>query len=119
MNETPTHKSTQIAKSHKPIHKPKLGKEYAFPNAERNSFFFSLPSEKIKTPDTQTDTTKTVIINNDNGLRTRWTRTPAGNRRLAQWRVKWLIEHSTSHQLWWCIDSLVLRNPSLRQTPKR
>jgi len=23
------------------------------------------------------------------------------NRRLAQWRVKWLIEHSTSHQLLW------------------
>jgi hypothetical protein len=33
------------------------------------------------------------------------------NRRLAQWRVKWLIEHSTSHQLLWCIDSFVLRNP--------
>ncbi len=33
------------------------------------------------------------------------------NRRLAQWRVMWLIEHSTSHQLLWCIDSLVLRNP--------
>jgi len=30
------------------------------------------------------------------------------NRRLAQWRMKWLIEHSTSHQLLWCIDSLVL-----------
>ena len=29
---------------------------------------------------------------------------PAGNRRLAQWRVTWLIEHSTSHQLLWCID---------------
>ena len=28
---------------------------------------------------------------------------PAGNRRLAQWRVTWLIEHSTSHQLLWCI----------------
>jgi hypothetical protein len=41
------------------------------------------------------------------------------NRRLAQWRVKWLIEHSTSHQLLWCIDSLVLRNPPLRQAPKR
>jgi hypothetical protein len=38
------------------------------------------------------------------------------NRRLAQWRVKWLIEHSTSHQLLWCIDSFVLRNPPL---PKR
>ena len=44
---------------------------------------------------------------------------PAGNRRLAQWRVTWLIEHSTSHQLLWCIDSLVLRNPPLRQAPNR
>jgi hypothetical protein len=43
----------------------------------------------------------------------------AHNRRLAQWRVKWLIEHSTSHQLLWCIDSFVLRNPPLRQAPKR
>ena len=46
-------------------------------------------------------------------------RKPAANRRLAQWRVKWLIEHSTSHQLLWCIDSFVLRNPPLRQAPKR
>ncbi|MBV6480047.1 MAG: hypothetical protein HGGPFJEG_02861 [Ignavibacteria bacterium] len=42
-----------------------------------------------------------------------------GNRRLAQWRVTWLIEHSTSHQLLWCIESFVLRNPPLRQAPKR
>jgi hypothetical protein len=41
------------------------------------------------------------------------------NRRLAQWRVTWLNEHSTSHQFLWCIDSLVLRNPPLRQAPKR
>jgi hypothetical protein len=41
------------------------------------------------------------------------------NRRLAQWRVTWLIEHSTSHQLLWCIDSFVFRNPPLRQAPKR
>jgi hypothetical protein len=41
------------------------------------------------------------------------------NRRLAQWRLTWLIEHSTSHQLLWCIDSFVLRNPPLRQAPKR
>ncbi len=46
-------------------------------------------------------------------------RTPAHNRRLAQWRVTWLIEHSTSHQLLWCIDSFVLRIPPLRQAPKR
>jgi hypothetical protein len=41
------------------------------------------------------------------------------NRRLAQWRLTWLIENSTSHQLLWCIDSFVLRNPPLRQAPKR
>ena len=41
------------------------------------------------------------------------------NRRLAQWRLKWLIEHSTSLQILWCIDSFVLRNPPLRQAPKR
>ena len=29
----------------------------------------------------------------------------ASNMRLAQWRVKWLIEHSTSYQLLWYIDS--------------
>jgi hypothetical protein len=41
------------------------------------------------------------------------------NRRLAQWRVSWIIEHSTSHQILWCIDSFVLRIPPLRQAPKR
>ena len=42
-----------------------------------------------------------------------------GNRRLAQWRVTWLIEHSTSHQHLWYIDSFVLRNQPLRQAPNR
>ena len=46
-------------------------------------------------------------------------RITTANRRLAQWRVTWLIEHSTSHQLLWLIDSFVLRNPPLRQAPKR
>lgn len=41
------------------------------------------------------------------------------NMRLAQWRVKWLIEHSTSHQLFWRIDSFLLRNPLLRKAEKR
>lgn len=50
---------------------------------------------------------------------TRQTKSTGHNRRLAQWRVTWLIEHSTSHQLLWCIDSFVLRNPPLRQAPKR
>jgi hypothetical protein len=45
------------------------------------------------------------------------TNKPTYNKRLAQWREKWLIEHSTSHQLLWCIDSFVLRNLPLRQAP--
>ena len=56
---------------------------------------------------------------NINNLQTEDRRKTTGNRRLAQWRVKWLIEHSTSNQLLWCIDSFALRNPSLRQAPKR
>ena len=38
---------------------------------------------------------------------------------MAQWRVTWLIERSTSHQLLCWADSLLLRNPPLRQAPKR
>ena len=41
------------------------------------------------------------------------------NSGLAKKRVQWLIEHSTSHQLLWCIDSLELRNPLLRKAAKR
>jgi len=47
------------------------------------------------------------------------TRSTGYNRRLAQWLVLWLIEHSTSHQLLRYIDSFVLRNPPLRQAPGR
>ena len=32
---------------------------------------------------------------------------------------QWLIEHYTSHQLLCCIDSLMLRNPLLHQSPNR
>ena len=42
-----------------------------------------------------------------------------GNRRLAKKRVQWLIEHSASHQLLCWVDSIVLRNPLLRQAPER
>ncbi len=41
------------------------------------------------------------------------------NSGFAKKRVQWLIEHSTSYQILWYIDSLVLRNPLLRQAPNR
>jgi hypothetical protein len=52
------------------------------PTQEKIQNIFSHASKKIKTPDTQTNPTKTVKLNNDNGLQTRWTRTPAGNMHL-------------------------------------
>ena len=79
----------------------------------------SLPSENKKYATAQTDTTQTEKRSIDNGLQGRTTRTTGYNRRLAQWRVTWLIEHSTSHQLSRYIDSFVLRNPPLRQAPNR
>jgi len=44
---------------------------------------------------------------------------PAPNIGFAKKRVQWLIEHSTSHQLWCCVDSFVLRIPLLRKAEKR
>jgi hypothetical protein len=67
----------------------------------------------------QTQQTMTLKLNIDKAYNDTLDRRPAGNRRLAQWRVTWLIEHSTSHQHLWCIYSFVLRNPPLRQAPKR
>ena len=46
-------------------------------------------------------------------------RRPACNSGFAKKRVQWLIEHSTSHQILWYVDSLVLRNPLLRKATNR
>ncbi|TPV33230.1 hypothetical protein FJ651_09035 [Paucihalobacter ruber] len=43
----------------------------------------------------------------------------AGNRRSAQWPVRVLFEHSTSHQLLCYLDSFELRNPHRRKAAKR
>lgn len=47
------------------------------------------------------------------------TRSPAANRRLAKKRVQWLIEALCFVSSSVLADSLVLRNPLLRQAPKR
>ncbi len=41
------------------------------------------------------------------------------NSGFAKKRLQWLIEHSTSHQILWYVDSLLLRNPLLRKAVKR
>lgn len=51
-------------------------------------------------------------------VKTQTWKTPGCNKRLAQGRLTWLIEHSTSLQDLWCSDSFVLQNLPLRQAPK-
>jgi len=103
-----------------PTHRPKLALELAIRHAVQNFNFFS-PSllEKIKTPDTQTNTTKTVELNNDNGLQTR---TIEGLLLTAVWRNGGC---SASYDSFVVCSSVVLRlnfcakNPQLRQAAKR
>ena len=52
-------------------------------------------------------------------ITTRFTEGVCLNSGFAKKRVQWLIEHSTSHQLLWYVDSLVHRNPLLRKAAKR
>jgi hypothetical protein len=57
-----------------------LPKSMPAPTQEKIQNIFSCPSKKIKTPDTQADTTKTVKLNADNGLQRWTTRTTGYNR---------------------------------------
>ncbi len=101
----------------------KCGKSVPVPTQEEFQNIFSSPSKKIKTPDTQSNTTKTITmtvkLNGDNGLHTRWTRTPAGNSVLPQLAVTCKIEAECSYQTFVQVESFVLRNRQLRQHAKR
>jgi hypothetical protein len=75
--------------------------------------FFATHSRHISS---WTETAKTYT---GQGLTMTVDRRPACNSGFAKKRVQWLIEHSTSHQLLWYVDSFVLRNPLLRKAAKR
>ena len=79
----------------------------------------SSPSENKKYATAQTNTTKTLKLNKDNGLQTRWTRTPAGNSVLPQLAVTCKIEAECYYQTFVQVDSEVLRNRQLRQHANR
>ena len=96
-----------------------LQKSMSAPTQEKIQNIFPHPSKKIKTPDTQTNSTKTEKRSIDNGLQTRWTRTPAGNSVLPQLAVTCKIEAECSYQTFVQVDSEVLRNRQLRQHAKR
>jgi len=114
-----TKKNTLLQAAHGNV-EPRLAREYFFLLPKKYLNIFSNPSKKKnKTPDTQTNMTKTVKLNSDNGLQTRWTRTPAGNSVLPQLAVKCKIEAKCSCQTFIQVDREVLRNRQLRQHASR
>ena len=104
------------------MHRPKIAKELALPT-QTKLFLKNFPTlKKIKIhrqTARQTQQTMTQKLNINKTYSDTVDRRPAGNSGFAKKRVQWLIEHSTSHQLLWYVDSLVLRNPLLRKAAKR
>ena len=96
-----------------------LPKSMPAPTQEKIQNIFSRPSKKIKTPDTQTNTTKTRKLNNDNGLQGRWTERQHTTAVLRNGGFSGKLKVSFSNQVLWLVDSLVLRNPPLRKAAKR
>jgi hypothetical protein len=95
-----------------------LPKSMPAPTQDKIQNIFSSPSKKIKTPDTQTNPTKTVKLNNDNGLQARTTEHQLPTAVL-QKRVQCLNEALVFVSSLVLADSFVLGNPLLRQAAKR
>lgn len=94
-----------------------LQKSIHLPPAGQNFKIFPPQNEKLKHPThnltMDANSTKTMVCRHGGQERQHTTGV------WRQWRVTWLIVHSASHQLLCYVDSFVLRNPPLRQAPKR
>jgi len=94
----------------------KVCKRVCLPQRKRKfKIFFPALQKKIKTPDTQTNTTKTVKLNNDNGLQARTTEHQLATAVFRNGGFSGKLKCSFSNQHLWWVDSEVLRNPPLRQ----
>ena len=95
-----------------------LAKSVPAPSQDKFNFFlpslryFNFFATHNRYKNSWTETAKTFT---DKDFTMTEDRRPAYNSGFAKKRVQWLIEHSTSHQLLWYIDSFVLRNPLLRK----
>ncbi|HNV81423.1 MAG: hypothetical protein WBI34_05395 [Tenuifilaceae bacterium] len=76
--------SYTLASRTSPISDHSLPKSMPAPTQDKIQNIFSYPSKKIKTPDTQAGTTKTVKLKNDNGLQAQWTRTTGYNKQFGK-----------------------------------
>jgi len=96
-----------------------LPKSMPAPTQDKIQNIFSCPSKKIKTPDTQTNPTKTVKPNNDNCLQARTTEHQLPTAVLRNGGFSGKLKCSFSNQHLWWVDSVVLRNPPLRKAANR
>lgn len=96
-----------------------LPKSMPAPTQDKIQNIFSCPSKKIKTPDTQADTTKTVKLNADNGLQRWTTRTTGYNKVLPKWRQKCFYETIVQGSTFVLLLNFSANNPPLRQYPTR
>ena len=96
-----------------------LAKSVLFPTQEEIQFFFSLPLEKIKTPVTQTDTTKTVKLNKDNGLQAQWTERQHLTAVWQKWRFSASYDSFVGQQTVVLRINICGENRHLRQAAKR
>ncbi len=96
-----------------------LQKSMSAPTQEKIQNIFPFPSKKIKTPDTQSNTTITLKLNNDNGLQGRTTRTTGYNKVLPKWRQKCFYETFVLNSTAVILLNFSPNNPPLRQYPNR
>ncbi|MCB0538167.1 MAG: hypothetical protein KDE33_11660, partial [Bacteroidetes bacterium] len=83
-----------------------LQKSFHLSHSGQNFKIFSPQNEKLKhpkrNPTMDANSTKTMVYSHGGQERQHTTGV------WRQWRVKWLIEHSTSHPLLWCIGSFLV-----------
>ena len=96
-----------------------LQKSVPVPTQEEFQNIFSTPYKKIKTPDTHSDTTKTLKRSADNGLQGRPRKTPAGNSTYPKGgfscsKDSFLVNQTLVFQIKFCGKS-----PALRVAAKR
>ena len=96
-----------------------LPKSMPAPTQEKIQNIFSCPSKKIKTHDTQADTTETINCSIDNGLQGQTTRTTGYNTVLPKWRVKCYYEAFVQGSTVVIPLNFSANNPPLRQYPNR
>ena len=96
-----------------------LQKSMSAPPQEKIQNIFPFPSKKIKTPDTQADTTETINCSIDNGLQGQTTRTTGYNTVLPKWRQKCYYETFVLNSTAVILLNFSANNPPLRQYPNR